>query len=45
MFKNNIKINDFISFVNEFFYLKYILKKYIKFNQKVSFNDIIINKY
>ena len=39
----SFKHNCFISFENECLYLKYI-EKYLKFNSKLNFNGIIINK-
>ena len=43
MFGNRDNNNDFNSFENELFYLKNI-EKFMKFKQKVDFNNIMINK-
>ena len=42
MFRRKIKNNNFNSFINELFYLRYI-ENSMKFNQKLDFNYVMIN--
>ena len=42
MYGNNVKDNYFNSFVNKLFCMKYI-EKYMKFNQKIDVDSIMIN--